>query len=305
MATHSQQRRGAILGRREKISEKFVILCCVVVGCFLLIVCCVHLSFGLNLFAFTYFFFFWVMPAISYMQGLETRRAKKLLWWCASVFIHVFLMLVTCVAILYNHTTSPYLTFDNSCILAVTLLGLTPAWVACLLLPTLVYLSVDDKGVMEIMEIHQVESRPVQRISRHPIAPHQPPQIQSSHMESNTSTTLIPDSINPSSLVSLARSQYTIVLDGSTSLLSSMWGTFNTDRQTGTQEMIEHQGVPDMEIINNPAEDDNEEVDPPSYNVVEDTDLPSYEDLGVKNLRIGTKVIVVDKDFHVSTFTNN
>merc|ERR1712079_282850 len=142
---------------------------------------------------------------------------------------------------------------------------------------------------MEIMEIHQVESRPVQRISRQPIAPHQPPQIQPSHMESNN-TAIIPDSIYPSSVLSMAMSQYTTVMDRSTNLLSSMWGTLYTGRQAATTEMIEHrhstsaeQEAADMEIINNPAEQDNEEVEPPSYNVVEDNDLPSYDDLGVKN----------------------
>jgi hypothetical protein len=40
----------------------------------------------------------------------------------------------------------------------------------------------------------------------------------------------------------------------------------------------------------------------PSYREVEELDLPSYEDLGTKRMQIARNVIVVDRDFQVSTF---
>jgi len=91
----------------------------------------------------------------------------------------------------------------------------------------------------------------------------------------------------------MARSQYTSVVDRSTNVLGNIWGgTSSNAGDSDTVEMIQ------------PESQNSSSTEPPSYTEVEDTELPSYEDLGAKQVQIGSKVIVVDKDFQVSTFTN-
>ena len=103
-----QHQRGVILGRRENLSEKLVIFYCTIVGLFLSLVCICNLQFDSILCILTYFLVFWVLPAISYVEGLEKRKEGKLVWWCLTVFVHVLGMDFSSVMIIYNHITSPY-----------------------------------------------------------------------------------------------------------------------------------------------------------------------------------------------------
>ena len=70
----------------------------------------------------------------------------------------------------------------------------------------------------------------------------------------------------------------------------------------GPSEAEEPREDAGWEMIDIPEMTEYGDTELPSYREVEDLDLPSYEDLGTKRLQIGTNVIVVDKDFQVSTF---
>ena len=153
-----QHQRGVILGRRENLSEKLVIFCCTIVGLFISLVCICNPQFDIILCILTYFFVFWVLPAISYVEGLEKRKEGKLVWWCLTVFVHVLGMDFSCVMIIYNHITSPYLHFDTTCIVAIVLLVITPLFLVPLFLPVIVYLHMD-KDVM-VIQSRQVKRPP-------------------------------------------------------------------------------------------------------------------------------------------------
>jgi len=292
--------------RIERISEGLVIFCCVVVGCILLTVCVMNPAPVVVLFGFTYFGLAWLVPAINYMQGVMDKKEKKLLVWCVSITINTMLIIYSCVMILYNHATSSYLTFDATCIIAVIFLILTPVFLTSLFFSVSVFFSMDK--VLIPMVSHQLEIRPARRPSRQVTAPILTTQRgtannntsspntyasssnnNASSSNNNASSSIIPDAINTASIIDMARSQYSSVVDRSTNMLGNMWGgTNNSD----SAEMIQ------------PESQNSSSTEPPSYTEVEDTELPSYEDLGAKQVQIGSKVIVVDKDFQVSTFTN-
>merc|ERR1712243_387036 len=197
-------------------------------------------------------------------------------------------MVVICVMILYTHSTSENLTFDNTCIIAVViLLVMTPVFLTLLVFPISVFLSMDKVA----MVTHQEEGRPaIRRISRQAPSPQERPLINT-----NTSPSFIPDSINTTSILDMARSKYSSVVDRSSNILGSMWG--NTNSATRPSETV-HMIQPDCH------NSESESADPPNYSEVLDPELPSYDDLGAKQLQIGSKVIVVDKDFQVSSYTN-
>ena len=140
---------------------------------------------------------------------------------------------------------------------------------------------------------HQEESRPAaRRASRQAPSPLQERQ----EVDTHTPSSAIPDSINPASInpastLDTARS----VVDRSNNLLGSMWG--NTNNNAGNPETVQMIQPDSHNSV-------SESVDPPNYSDVLDPELPSYDDLGAKQVQIGSKVIVVDKDFQVSTFTN-
>ena len=251
---------------------------------------------------------FWVLPAISYREGLEKREGGKLVWWCLTVFVHVLGMDLSCVMIIYNHITSPYLHFDTTCIVAIVLLVITPLFLVPLFLPVIVYLHMD-KDVMVI------QSRQVQRPPRrhHERLSH-PHLMAQERAPTNTPTPTIPaDDAILSNLLVLARSHYSSVLDSSVSLVANIWENVSvTDNTENTQIMEMGNSGPSeaeepredvgWEMMDIPEVTDYGDNELPSYREVEDLDLPSYEDLGTKRLKIGTNVIVVDKDFQVSTF---
>ena len=74
------------------------------------------------------------------------------------------------------------------------------------------------------------------------------------------------------------------------------------DSGPGAGEAEEHREDAGWVMFDIPEETDYGDTELPSYREVEELDLPSYEDLGTKRVQIGTNVIVVDKDFQVSTF---
>jgi len=273
--------------RREKISKVFVIVCCLIVCCILLVVCVLNPSYQVLLMAATYYALAWAVPAILYMQGVQNRKKLRLLLWCLSIFIQTLCMLVTCVMILYNHSNSEYLSFDTTCVLAVILLVLTPVFLASLFFPVSIFLSMGKVATVN----NQEEQRPAsRRVSRQAPSPQERPLL-----DTNTSPSFIPNSINTTSILDMARSQYSSVVDRSNNMLGSMWGNTNSaTRNTETVHMIQ----PDCH------NSESESADPPNYSEVLDPELPSYDDLGAKQLQIGSKVIVVDKDFQVSSYTN-
>merc|ERR1712243_411616 len=209
-------------------------------------------------------------------------------------------MVVICVMILYTHSTSENLTFDNTCIIAVViLLVMTPVFLTLLVFPISVFLSMDkvamvthqEEGRPAVRRIsRQVAPSPARRVSRQAPSPQERPLINT-----NTSPSFIPDSINTTSILDMARSQYSSVVDRSSNILGSMWG--NTNSATRPSETV-HMIQPDCH------NSESESADPPNYSEVLDPELPSYDDLGAKQLQIGSKVIVVDKDFQVSSYTN-
>ena len=64
-----------------------------------------------------------------------------------------------------------------------------------------------------------------------------------------------------------------------------------------------HAGIEELETM--PTDSEMDQNGLPSYKEVEDLYLPSYSELGTKSLHIGTKLIVLDKNFHVFTFNSN
>ena len=138
----------------------------------------------------------------------------------------------------------------------------------------------------------------------------------------NPTPTIIPSNGYPTSTswLELARSHYSSVLDGSVHLFTNMWDNFNTPENMGNTQMIEV-GNPGAAEREEPeehrrTEDDGWEIidihevmepgenDLPSYSELEGMDLPTYADLGTKRVQIGSNVIVLDKNLHVSTFKN-
>ena len=286
--------------RTEKISEVFVIVCCVIVFCPLLALCILNPSPFILLSSATYYGLAWLLPASEYMQGVLSRKENKLLWWCLSIFMHALCMVVICVMTLYTHSTSEYLTFDTTCIIAVViLLVMTPVFLTLLVFPISVFLSMDKVAMVTHQEERRPAARritrqaapsPARRVSRQAPSPQERPLL-----DTNTSPSFIPNSINTTSVLDMARSQYSSVLDRSNNMLGSMWGNTNSaTRNTETVHMIQ----PDCH------NSESESADPPNYSEVLDPELPSYDDLGAKQLQIGSKVIVVDKDFQVSSYTN-
>jgi hypothetical protein len=161
--------------------------------------------------------------------------------------------------------------------------------------------------VIQSRQVQRPPRRHHERVSHHHV-------ITQARAPTNTPTPTIPtDDAAPSSLLVLARSQYNSVLDSSVSLLANIWESVSTTDNTQNNQMVEidNSGPGEAEepredagweIINIPEVTEYEDNELPSYKEVEDLDLPSYEDLGTKRVRIGTNVIVVDKDFQVSTF---
>ena len=116
--------------RIENISRLFVIICCVIVCCVLLLVCVLNPSPFVLFPAVTYYGVAWIVPAIMYRQGVINRKKKRLLLWCLTIFVQTLCMVITCIMILYNHSTSRYLAFDATCVVAVILLVMTPIFLA-------------------------------------------------------------------------------------------------------------------------------------------------------------------------------
>ena len=177
-------------------------------------------------------------------------------------------------------------------------LALTPVWIATLVIPVFVYLDLEE----EVIEIQNLETRPVERSPRrqNETLPHRAPAITSSITSDGNNE-------NPSSFLAAAKTQYNSVVDGSTSLLANIWGNLNTQENTMNVQIVEGRNSLRTEPeINRPADEEttNGENELPSSSKVKDTDLPTYEKLGTKRMQIGTKVIVVDKDFQVSTFSS-
>merc|ERR1719320_1801869 len=160
-------------------------------------------------------------------------------------------MLVTCVMILYNHSNSEYLSFDTTCVLAVILLVLTPVFLASLLFPVSIFLSMGKVATVN----NQEEQRPAsRRVSRQAPSPQERPLL-----DTNTSPSFIPNSINTTSVLDMARSQYSSVVDRSNNMLGSMWGNTNSaTRNTETVHMIQ------------PDNSESESAHPPNYSEVLD-----------------------------------
>ena len=204
---------------------------------------------------------------------------------------------------LQSHHLSLYLHFDTTCIMAIVLLVITT-----LFLPVIVYLHMD-KDVM-VIQSRQVQRPPI----RHHERVSHPHLITQARAPTNTPTPTIPsDDANPSSVLVLARSHYSSVLDGSVSLLANIWENVSAKDNTRNNQMVEMEDSGPVEaeepredagweMIDIPEMTEYGDTELPSYREVEDLDLPSYEDLGTKRLQIGTNAIVVDKDFQVSTF---
>ena len=233
-----------------------------------------------------YYGIFWVWPA------MDERNGGKLICWCMTVFVHVLVVDVSSVVIICN----PSVFGESVSFLAVILLVLTPFLLIPLFLSVFIYLKLN-KNLRVKTKMEQIKPTVQHNITTNPVRIQQEaPQITEA------------PGANPPSPIVQARYSHSSVQGASDGLLDTIWE--NTSEITEVENQI-------MDIHNRrnihieelerpmPTYSEMDQNGLPSYKEEEDMYLPSYSELGTKSLHIGTKLIVVDKNFHVFTFNSN
>jgi len=274
------QSESAEMRRAELLAEMIVLAVTgmAAVTCFLL--CVIAHSSVWFVFVSSYFLALWCLPAAAFFQGLTQRKGKNLLSWIGITFSHEVILLVWSVSQMINNFSSRrHWTASGEFYISCIIISLIPVMVMIILVPSLVYINLERTSPEA--DLHGEILREYRN-------------LQETTRQRNPNTR--------DDRLSVIRRKLWQRIVGLTPRFRRYAQTENppVNRREETREDVTENPAFNREDL---AETETDLL-PPSYSQIIEDDLPPYNQVVTRNVRLGQKVIILDKNYKISSFKN-